>query len=259
MQRLTARIRRYARRGGAHLFGVAPVERFAGAPRGHHPADLLPDCKSVIVLGTRLLDRGLEHWQMLPEGAEFLPDENVRYVMQEYFWEVESHGPPSDLLSDLAFRVALNLQDAGYGTIYMRSSNDDKYGQQHLLGKIRPNTSLFSHRHAAVRAGLGEFGLNNLVITPEYGPRVRFASVLTAAPLEPSPLLAEKTCLGVKCSLCLKHCGPEGVLTPAPAAHNDQVWIDMVGRTDKEMCLTCSQRTSCKGQCQRACPVGYRV
>lgn len=86
MSRLTRRIREFAIENGAHLFGVAPVDRFTGAPRGHHPTDFLPDCKSVVVLACRLLDRGLEHWQILEKGgAEFLPDEHVRDVMQDYW------------------------------------------------------------------------------------------------------------------------------------------------------------------------------
>lgn len=260
MSRLTESIGHFAIENGAHLFGVAPVERFEGAPRGHHPTDFLPDCKSVVVLGCRLLDRGLEHWKILEHGgAEFLPDENVRDVMQDYWWETQSHGPPSDLLSELAFRSALKLQDAGFGTVHIRSSNEDTYGSRHLSGRLVPNHALFSHKHAAVRAGLGEFGPNNLVITPEYGPRVRFSSVLTAAPLEPSPLLQKKACLSVKCGLCMSHCGSVGVLTLLPEINDDEVWLNMVGVTNKQLCLDYSMKTYCKGQCQRSCPVGVRV
>jgi epoxyqueuosine reductase QueG len=257
---LTTRIADVAFELGAHLIGVAPICRFDGAPRGHHPTDLLPDCKSVVVVGGRLLDRGLEHFRILEHGgAEFLPDEHVRDVMQDYWWETQSHGVVSDLLSAVAFRVALKLQDAGFGAVHIRSSNEDLYGSRHLAGKLVPCRALFSHRHAAVRAGLGEFGLNNLVITPEYGPRVRWASVLTAAPLDPSPLLQEKTCLGVTCSLCVSHCGPVGVVTLPPAIENDKVWLNTVGVTNTQLCLEYSRATYCKGQCQRSCPVGVRV
>lgn len=39
-KRLTEELESPARREGARLFGVGPVERFKGAPRGHHPLDL---------------------------------------------------------------------------------------------------------------------------------------------------------------------------------------------------------------------------
>ncbi len=190
-QQLTDRVRRFALDNGAHLAGIAPVERFSGAPRGHHPRDFLPDCRSVVVLGARILDRGLDHPGLVPDGAEFIPEEHLREVMQYYFWETQSHGPTSDLLSMLALRAAMMLQDEGYGSVYFPSSDGDRYGDR-LKGKMRENTALFSHRHAAVRAGLGEFGLDNIVVTPEFGQRVRWVSVLTAAELEPTPLLKER-------------------------------------------------------------------
>jgi len=36
----------------------------------------------------------------------------------------------------------------------------------------------------AVKAGLGEYARNQMVITPEFGPRVRFSKIFTNAPLE---------------------------------------------------------------------------
>jgi epoxyqueuosine reductase QueG len=41
---------------GMDLCGVASVDRFAESPEGRHPCDILPGCKSVIVVGVRLLD-----------------------------------------------------------------------------------------------------------------------------------------------------------------------------------------------------------
>ncbi len=195
---------------------------------------------------------------MLPHGSEFIPDEHLRTVMQDYFWEIECHGPASDLLSTLALRIAMKLQDAGHGSLYFRSSGEDIYGQ-HLKGRIRENTYLFSHRHAAGRAGLGEFGLDNLVVTPEYGQRVRFVSVLTTAELEPSPILTEKVCLGPNCGLCLTNCEDHGVLKLLPEADTDEVWLNPVGITDKTLCLQVSGKNYCKGQCFSACPIGERA
>lgn len=59
-----------------------------------------------------------------------------------------------------------------------QTANDER-----LLG-------LFSHKLAAHLAGLGWIGKSCLLVTPEVGPRVRWASILTDAPLpagEPIP------------------------------------------------------------------------
>jgi len=63
----------------------------------------------------------------------------------------------------------------------------------------------FSHRHAAVAAGLGEFGKQGLLITPQFGVRQRLASIITDASLQPDPLYhGEPLCDG--CGKCLEIC-----------------------------------------------------
>lgn len=38
---------------GADLCGIASIDRFYDAPKGFHPLDVFPDCKSVISFGCR--------------------------------------------------------------------------------------------------------------------------------------------------------------------------------------------------------------
>jgi NAD-dependent dihydropyrimidine dehydrogenase PreA subunit len=59
----------------------------------------------------------------------------------------------------------------------------------------------------AIDAGLGELGRNGLLITPQFGSRVRLCKILTNLPLE----LDQPISFGVKefcstCKLCAKHC-----------------------------------------------------
>jgi hypothetical protein len=61
----------------------------------------------------------------------------------------------------------------------------------------------FSHRHAAVAAGLGEFGGQGLLLTSEFGVRQRLCSIITNAPLTPDPLFGGPSlCAG--CEACLR-------------------------------------------------------
>lgn len=71
---LTHALTEMAKGAGASLTGVAPVERFAGAPRGHHPQDLLPGAQSVFTFGMRILDRVME-WPNLLQDSVFYPPE----------------------------------------------------------------------------------------------------------------------------------------------------------------------------------------
>jgi epoxyqueuosine reductase QueG len=82
----------------------------------------------------------------------------------------------------------------------------------------------FSYRHAAVAAGLGELGWNQLVITPQFGPRVWLMAVITNADLAPDPLYdGPKLCLEDECNLCIDNCPQSALTAGAP--------------TDKPKCL----------------------
>ena len=48
-------IKSYLLQSGADLCGIAGIERFSDAPEGYHPTDVLPDCKSVIVIAKSFL------------------------------------------------------------------------------------------------------------------------------------------------------------------------------------------------------------
>jgi ferredoxin len=74
----------------------------------------------------------------------------------------------------------------------------------------RPPTIL--QTRAGIEAGLGEAGRMGLLITPEYGPRVRVATVTTELQLPQSP---QKT-FGVEqycenCNLCMKACEGDAI------------------------------------------------
>jgi len=82
-----------------------------------------------------------------------------------------------------------------------------------------------SARHAAVAAGLGNFGRHNLVIHPEMGTRVIFTVVMTDLEIPSDPPISERLCND--CGDCVESC-PGGAL-------------DEEGRTDVLKCLRHSQ------------------
>lgn len=73
--------------------------------------------------------------------------------------------------------------------------------------------SYWSFRHFAYGAGLGTFGLNNMLIT-EKGCAGRIGTVVTNIPVEPDSPKNEEACLYKRsgtCGLCVKRC-PSGAL-----------------------------------------------
>lgn len=67
--------------------------------------------------------------------------------------------------------------------------------------------AMFSHKLAAHLAGLGWIGKSCLLVTPEAGPRVRWATILTDAPLAVTGKPMEVQC--GSCRQCVDICPPQ--------------------------------------------------
>lgn len=65
-------------------------------------------------------------------------------------------------------------------------------------------------RRAGVKAGLGSYGENGLLVTKEFGSALRLAGLLTSAPLKADAALDEDSC--DHCMRCLASC-PVGALS----------------------------------------------
>lgn len=244
-------LRAVAEREGVDLLGVAPVDRFADAPRGHKPGDLLPGARSVLSIGIHLA-LALVDWERLFHNSALIPAAQRVLVAQSYLYMRAGYDMVNTRLEQAALRLSLALERAGAQAMHFPAT----YGQHAWVMEQVPGLfAPFCHRHAAVRAGLGEFGLANLVVTSRYGPRVRFNSVLTTLELKPTPLLAEKVCLGEACGECVTRCGL-GALSPRDDLDPDAVWLTMPGRTDKERCYRKHGEAGCIGRCLAVCPIG---
>jgi epoxyqueuosine reductase QueG len=231
------------------------VDRFAGAPRGHHPAELVQGARAVVTFAIPLVEQ-VSDWEELFLDSVLLPEAIRKPMLQNYLYAEVNYNFINDRLNQVAHRLAVFLQDRGFRSLLFPAT----FGPAHqAFHDMMPGwMGLFSQRHAAVRAGLGEFALNNVVITPEYGPRVRFNSVITQAPLAASPLLAEKVCLGTPCNLCIETCGGH-CLSLVPGFDENAVWLDPVSRTDMPECRKWRKEVFCYGRCLQVCPVGKRT
>ena len=159
MDGLTQRVVDTLLEWGADLVGIAPVERFENAPDGHRPTDFMPECRSVISIALHLFDGMADVW-----GEHDVPEKTITpYLFYGYgLTNLES--------SRIVNRMAKALEYSGYKTLaFMPTwiSSMTKYFDQTLVtNEIQAE---FSHRHAAVAAGIAELGWNGLTLTPEFG------------------------------------------------------------------------------------------
>jgi epoxyqueuosine reductase len=187
------------------LVGVAPAERLGGAPEGARPTDYLPTATSVVVLAAKIPDGAIEVAGHYDEPGK---------TLGPYMWY--GYVVPNWDLSTAASRLARFLEKSGYAGLPFPPTG--------LLYKFGTRAD-FSHRHAAVAAGLGEFGLSGLLLTPEFGPRQRLVSIITDAPLEPSPMYdGPALCRPDSCGrACIKACPTKAL--------KGKVSLDIGGRT----------------------------
>ena len=252
MDNLTSEIITLLKASGASIVGISSVERFDGAPEGHHPRDFLPQARSVVTFGVALLHQAL-YWEGHLVNSELVPPEHRKDILQNYFYRQTGYAMVNQLLDIMALRVSNFLESRGYRSLFFPATYGTRAIWRFISDRIPSRWGLFSQRHAAVNAGLGEFGLNNLVVTPDYGPRIRFNSVITEAELTPSPLLEEKVCLGESCSICLENC--PGAISLRPDFDSEMVWYNTPARLDTDACISLSGIHYCLGRCIKVCPV----
>ena len=72
-------------------------------------------------------------------------------------------------------------------------------------------------RQAAAASGLGTLGLNEMILTPEYGPRVFLAGILTDAAVDCGQPLEDELCPGLEeCGRCAEVCPVAAIPGSAP-------------------------------------------
>jgi ferredoxin len=287
---LTEAVKELARHQGAALVGVAPVERFDpmpplydAPPEGHHPRDFLPETRSVISIAQPILNPVLDAPAALADRKLPMIPEYVKYEYMEEFYDRVGHMVHDLMLEFVGQVVGQYLMSLGYEAMifpttglhpHVAGMTDVEIWEGRGEGEgspLRYTTGPFSHRHAATRAGLGEFGYNNLVLTPQFGARQRFNSILTDAELVPDPLITQPICLRDRCRLCLKACIAQCItMRDDPTAvdyrsvardDRTRIFIDTPAKTDTTLCRRRREGrpdSPVRGDCIRVCPVPRR-
>ena len=179
-------IKRVARFFGADLVGVTAYDpRWQYASRvdvrdfSDAPNDLPEGIRSVIVMGHQM-DEGLTAtYPSALAGAA---------TGREYSHEAAIATQVAAYIRNLGFEAVASMNDSGLVIPY------------------------------AIQAGLGEYARNQLVITPEFGPRLRFSKVYTSIPLahdRPRPQGVRQVC--DICTRCADACPVKALPHGAPA------------------------------------------
>ncbi len=194
---LTKRVTDLAMRSGAALVGYAPIHRFEHAPELYHPRRIYPQTKTVIALGIPQIRGTLK---AVEEGTYF-----NSYICDSYYII-------NEVVAPLMLRsLCMFLEEYGYSSVPIHNPFFPHMGRQ-----IRPHEptgpdGMISLRVMGVAAGLGEFGMHKLLMTPEFGPRQRVYAIFTDAELDETPLFRGAVC--DECGICVRECQADAIGT----------------------------------------------
>ncbi len=183
-----AEIKEYAREIGADLVGIAGAKMLNAFPPDplwpQTPERISPKCKSVIVIVNRI------------PVAAFRARSGVvvQYINMMVLRRMDK----------IAYKIVERLERAGHPAFVTAAQETDWDYKKASYGRL-------STRHLGIEAGLGTFGLEVNILTPEFGPRVYLTGILTDLELEPDRIITEQVCIGESCSRCLHSCPTDAV------------------------------------------------
>lgn len=201
---LTHEIKKFILNCEMDVVGICNVERLANEPEGRRPTDILPNAKTVIVYGKRIADGVM---QALRRSHE------------------EQSVPLRHLYGTYGFELAPNFTTM-YETFKISQYIERHFGYTAVPLPCGPmqNGMAMNIDHAAIAAGLGEMGWNGHVVTPEFGPRIRFGAVITSMPLQVDPLYnGTRLCDPSTCQICVDKCPTHAIHSYHPDVDTDQV------------------------------------
>ncbi len=192
----------YQKREHLHTHWGIPIVRFAAAedplfqqlkvavsPTHALPGDLLANVRTVI-----------SFFLPLPKS---ITSTNNKDRLSSPEWAI-SYLETNELIKELGSHLQEFFRKSGEEVVTVPATHN--WIKDTLI-------SNWSHRHVAVIAGLGRFGLNNMLITDE-GCCGRIGSLLTSAAIEADPRPIEEACLykyNGSCKKCVGKCVNEAL------------------------------------------------
>ena len=194
---------------------VAPLEERLDEP--DRPSDLAAHMRTLVVVARKSFNGlNLSHHSGTRQywGGRII--KRVDETCLKLACALESRGascyPVSSLMVDFAQKDGIDLCPAGQGSPLLKM--------------------------AAVEAGLGTLGLNGMLLTPEFGPRVYLGGVLCEPEIPAGQPLEQELCLGLEeCGLCAAACPPAAIPLQAPKGAALSEYRDL----DRHACSRVSQ------------------
>ena len=177
------------------IVGFAPADRF---DKDDPIFKIFPDVKTVIGLGFRVLrgiyrgvEEGTTYYQYTTMGVENLEETVMPLALINV----------SNLIEDEGFEAIPQRRNQ----LIMNEENETNPEMDYtdIVRGIEAENQI-DFLDCAVKCGLGERSMINSLLSPEYGPFIRYCFILTDAEIEGTEMLKPSLC--DKCGECIKAC-----------------------------------------------------
>ena len=190
---------------------------------------LLPEAKSIIVLALEVFSEVVKHLTSQARVGEMM----LRDLAKRNMYLVSGH------LDWETYKLVKKLHKLGFKGVPL-PAGDGPFDGRYLK-------SALSYVNTALAAGLGLRGWHSMLLTPDYGPRVRLACIITDAPVPPVTSAGQELPC-IKCGgACVKICPVSAISKPEG---------DESHRIDKYLCSTYLTSSGGCSECLRVCPAG---
>jgi len=235
----TSQVIAFAKKKGADLVGIASADYLESySELKHKPSFFVPMAKSVVTIGLKVNDALLEFGlsNNVRSRSDLFSSRHEIYTQTlEGYLKYYNY----NLLDNIAIETSKYLEKNGFMSFPIQARVTD-------WTEVK---GVFPHKLAAIAAGLGIQGKCSLIITPEFGPRVRLVSLITEAPLKISAPRKDTTrSICGDCRKCIDIC-------PIDALDYDE--NKETTSIDKMACWKLTLPSRC-GLCMAVCPYGRK-
>ncbi len=214
-------VKSFAVKSGADIVGIGDMSRFEGAPKEMDPRYIFPEARVIIGMAFRI-NRGC--FRGNEEGTYFAAYPAMGYSGINFRDAPTTLRAVCNMLEDTGYE-AVPIQNMGIGTSFDLNFGGGVpgYNKTRKISEDKPVPDVAVHfRLAAFICGMGEIGYSKIFLTPQFGPRQRFAFILTDAPLEPDPIYTGPPICD-RCMECVKDC------TVGAISRNETVKVNVAG------------------------------
>ena len=226
---LTTDLKQYALANGIDLIGITSADPFILQKEKEtvvNPKDLLNEARAIVITGF-----------YMKENDNNIPTESIEPRGRFNIYNVKIYTP----MEEYHIRIIKEfLEGEGYRV------EPDEYND-------------IPYKMVAVRAGLGKYGKNSVVITKRYGSFVMFTAHVTNAPLDYEEFPIDKTDCD-ECEICINSCPTRAIYAPFKFKRNlcitDWLWGSFIPVKLREKQ---ENRIFGCGECVRACPKNKKL